>query len=172
MEKRPISDEELARSAFPLENERREAFAQAVARGMSCARAAEKAGFGFHRHGARLARARDVAARIGAIRASLAGGGSRELGPLIDRLLGIFVAGVTLNNAAALVAARSALVEAARLKQLLPFAPGEGPPAAAPAPTGEPFHWTDKEMSDEEWNAHFGPEAPGGKIDYNPGESQ
>ncbi|HEV2362893.1 MAG TPA: hypothetical protein VGS12_01710 [Caulobacteraceae bacterium] len=160
----------VARESCPLDDARRERFAHAVASGLSPKAAAAEAGFARPRQAFRLLASPAVARRIAALRCERAGGGSRDLGPLIDKLLGIFDAGLALKNAQALVAARGALVEAARLKQLLPFAPGEAPPPAAPVATGEPFHWTDKEMSDEEWNAHFGPEAPGGKIGWKPAE--
>jgi hypothetical protein len=67
------------------------------------------------------------------------------VGPLIDALMEAVEDARKLDNAAAFVAVRGLIVEAARLKQMLP----EHDPRTPPMPP----------MTAEEWLRRFGPEA-------------
>jgi len=69
-------------------------------------------------------------------------GGTRDLTPLINRMIQLSAQAAALNSAAALREAKDLLVEAARLKGLLP-----APPPPPPMPR----------MSREEWLAKYAP---------------
>ncbi|MGH7010905.1 MAG: hypothetical protein ACREEX_08705 [Caulobacteraceae bacterium] len=140
----------------PLANPRREAFAAALARGATFPEATAAAGYSWARYGARLADAPDIVGRAEAIRSRLAGGGSREMGALIDLLLDTALearSGRLPYQAAG--AARSLYDLAGKLKQLLPE-PGTTAEFIGPdrAPDAE------IELTEAEWLAKFGPVPP------------
>ena len=126
-----------------LRNVRREAFAQAMARGTAPIDACSEAGYGrWYKQAKRLSTNAEIIARIEEIREHEAGGGSDDLAPVIDALMSLAKKAAGLNTAAAMGAARGALAEAARLKQLLP----------KPKTAGE----IEAEMQHEEWLEQFG----------------
>ncbi|MGH6987788.1 MAG: hypothetical protein ACRED9_13260 [Caulobacteraceae bacterium] len=144
-----------ALGALPLIRFRREAFAWALAGGLAPRAAARAAGYAALRKANRLARASDIRARRAFLSRQLARGGGPDLTSVIDQLLDIAHDGVALGHAGGLTAARLALVEAARLKRL--------PPARGAAPPGldAPPRDLETPLSDEEWLARHGPQAPG-----------
>ncbi|MEO8926184.1 MAG: hypothetical protein ABI306_03385 [Caulobacteraceae bacterium] len=133
-----------------LARQKQETFAQSLARGMNAGEAGRAAGYkAIHDCGA-LSKRAAIVKRVEEISRHIAWGGSRELSGLIDELMHIAMAARKLGSAAALVAAKSAVVEAAKLKRLLP-ADEDGAPSA-------PI--VDEILSDEEWNRRYGPAAP------------
>ncbi|MHB8530686.1 MAG: hypothetical protein ACYC8V_14405 [Caulobacteraceae bacterium] len=144
-------------SAEPLPRRLQEAFAQALARGLEARAAAKAAGYRKTRAARRLQRDPAIAARVVTLKADLAGGGSRDTRAQIEELIAICADARALGDPRGLAIARACIVDAAKLKLLLP--------AEAPSPSqGAVIAELDREMSDEEWNSRFGPEAPGGKI--------
>ncbi|MHB8530243.1 MAG: hypothetical protein ACYC8V_12150 [Caulobacteraceae bacterium] len=135
-----------------LPRPRREAFAHALARGATPANAALEAGYSSPKKGAALARGKDIADRANEIKDHLARGGSRDLGGVIDRLFDNAERAWKLESAGGMTAAKSSLVEAARLKQLLPE------PSAWAAPG--PIYPHDEDLTDEQWMARYGPDPP------------
>ena len=132
-----------------FEDERREKFARGLTDGMPAWRAWEAAGYARNRHRARTVAAReDVKVRITEISEGRAWGGSSDLAPVIDECMRLAIKARTMNTAAAMVAARGLLAEAARLKALLPVAaPSADASRARPA------------LSDDEWLAAYAPKA-------------
>ena len=134
-----------------FEDERRERFAQGLARGAAASRAWEDAG--YKRKGPRAraaAKRKDMVARVKEIIRAREWGGSGDLAPVIDECMRLAIKARTMNTAAAMVAARGLLAEAARLKGLLG--------AAAPAPdelSARP------ELTDDEWLARYAPTPAG-----------
>ena len=125
-----------------LPSPRREAFAQGLARGAAPVAAWQEAGYARHMGRALAAAAeKDVAARVVEIGVERAGGGSADLGFLIDQCIALADKAGDLGTAAGMVAARGFLVEAARLKGLLP----------APVPPPR------RRLSTEEWLAKHAP---------------
>jgi len=122
-----------------LSNARREAFCQARAAGKSLAEAG-KAGR-YDNQWSRVDAAPEVQARIAEIRRETAVD-ARDLVPLIEKMIGLVDNAVDLKSAAGMREAKALLVEAARLKGLLP------PPATAPL---------QPPMSRQEWMARFAP---------------
>lgn len=126
-----------------LHSPRREAFAQGLALGAAPVTAWQGAGYVRHMGRATAAAAeKDVAARVVEIELERAGGGSTDLAPLIDRCITLADKAGDLGTAAGMVAARGFLVEAARLKGMLP-----APMASEIIPT----------LSDEAWMAKYAP---------------
>lgn len=110
----------MERNLAALKNPKREAFAQARAKGLAPKPAHAEAGYASGWRAAALADSDEVKARVTEILDHLAWGGSRDLGGLIDELRDAFRAAVKLNTGAGMVAARGLATEAARLKQMLP----------------------------------------------------
>ena len=130
-----------------LEDERREAFARNLADDMPAWRAWAAAGYAAKGGRGRIvAQRKDVKARVAELVRARKWGGSSDLGPVIDECMRLAQVAGGMDSAAAMVAARGFLVEAARLKGLL------GAPApAACAPEPRP------ELTDEEWLARYAP---------------
>ncbi|HEY5072005.1 MAG TPA: hypothetical protein VII63_08240 [Caulobacteraceae bacterium] len=145
--------------ATPLASSRQEAFVQAHAGGATADEAATTAGFLTPGYGRTLLRRPVLAARVEALKASLAGGGSRDTRWLIDQLLEIAKQALARDDPRGLSIARACFVDAAKLKVRLPT---EAP--AVPADRAAYFAELDREVSDEEWTRLYGPEAPGGKV--------
>ncbi|MGH6987539.1 MAG: hypothetical protein ACRED9_11965 [Caulobacteraceae bacterium] len=138
--------------AHPLVRREREQFAWGIARGISPSEAARAAGYANPGRGASLARAKDIAARARFVKRHLERGGSADLSAIIEALMDLADEGRRLGAAAGLAAAKGALVEAARLKQLLPV--------AAPETRAELDLAREAELTDEEWLAKYGPVPP------------
>lgn len=127
-----------------LDDPRREMFAQALARGCGPGQAEREAGYSHCAKGTRArVKSKQIKGRIAQIKKERAGGDSPDIGPVIDKLMALANAAGKLKTAAAMVAARGFLVEAARLKGLLP----------APAPPPR------RRLSTEEWLAEYAPKS-------------
>jgi len=125
-----------------LENARREAFAQARATGATVVEASRAAGYVVKNcDGGRVARNPAVMARVAEIQQA-AIGETRDLPVLISKMVAMADAAAELGSAAGMREAKALLVEAARLKGLLPPSP-----ARPPQPP----------MSRAEWMARFAP---------------
>ncbi len=121
---------------------RYEPFAQALSRDLDPVAAAKEAGFkGNKTQSCERALRPAVVARVKELRRRRDWGGSRDVRPLIDELMDAVQQARALKTAAAFVAVRGLIVEAARLKQMppLPEEPDEPP------------------MTPEEWLKEFGP---------------
>ena len=122
-----------------LTKHRYEPFAQALSRDLDPVAAAREAGFkGNKTQSCERALRPAVVARVEELRRRRDWGGSRDVGPLIDELMAAAQQARTLKTAAAFVAVRGLIVEAARLKKMLP-APEE--PRRAPMTQAE---WLEK----------------------------
>ena len=134
-----------------LEDERRERFARNLADDMPAWRAWAAAGYAPKGGRGRIvAQREDVKARVDELVQARKWGGSSDLGPVIDECMRLTQVAGKMKTAAAMVAARGLLVEAARLKGLL-GAPA--PRAGAPEPRPE--------LTDDEWLARYAPPANG-----------
>jgi hypothetical protein len=121
---------------------RYEPFAQALSRDLGPVAAAKEAGFkGNKTQSCKRALRPEVVERVEELRRRRDWGGSRELGPLIDELMAAARQARTLKTAAAFVAVRGLIVEAARLKKMLP----------------EPERPFPRQMTPEEWEAKYAP---------------
>ena len=126
--------------------DQQEMFAQAMADGCTAVEAAGKAGY----RDRWLKRSEDrvgipvIAARIARLKAERARH-LADVGPVITLLMDQAEAAGLLGSAAGFTAARGLLIEAARLKAAAP------PP---PTSAGPPL---EREMTEEEWLAEFGP---------------
>ncbi|MDB5483121.1 MAG: hypothetical protein JWO83_4174 [Caulobacteraceae bacterium] len=141
---------------------RQEAFAQALAQSLSPDEAAQTAGCKGERKQARArAKLPKFVERVQELKHERAWGGSRDLGPLIDELMGAVQEARKLDSAAAFVAVRGLIVEAARLKKLLPE------PQPPPRPQMTPEEWMRK-FNPEGWLRQYGPEAARGGDANNP----
>ncbi len=134
---------------LPLDDPRREAFAQARARGLARKVAARAAGYTGKNTAKKLDGHEAVRARIGVILRQRAGGGSRDVGAVIDKLIALADQAAEAKEARGWDVARHCLVEAARLKGGLPA------DAAAPASAAAP-----RELTIEEWRARHDPPRP------------
>ncbi len=135
----------------PLRHKMREACAQHLARGLSMRAAINAAG--YKQYKTKLAQAMmapEVVARVETIRRQLAGGGSRNIAPLIDLLLTYATLSSNLGTAAGMREARGMVVEAARLKALLPEEPDDDPNASE--------DWAATPYNREQWLAEFAPQ--------------
>ena len=121
-------------------------FALALATGAPIVEAFSCAGYKKRKCAAAMARRDDVVTRVAEIKIERAGGGSRDVGPLIDTCMKAIEAAMALGTASGLVAARGLIAEAAKLKQMLP------PDRALPDPQI-------RDLTDEEWTAIYGPKA-------------
>ena len=134
-----------------FDDERREKFAQGLARGLTASRAWAAAGYAPKGPRARLVAEReDVKARVTELIRAREWGGSGDLAPVINECMRLALVAGELPSAAGMVAARGLLAEAARLKGLLG--------AAAPAPdelSARP------ELTDDEWLAKYAPTPAG-----------
>ena len=130
-----------------LTNPRREAFAQAVARGLSKPDAAEAAGY-VRTTSYCYARARNaaVAARVEEIAETFEWGATSDLAPVINELMRAAKTALGYKTAASVKAAGDLLFKAAELKQRLP--PDPAPAPAIPLPVT---------LSPEEWSRQFPP---------------
>jgi hypothetical protein len=126
---------------------RRELFAQGLAQGLSPDEAAVKAGYeGEKKQARKRALHPKVVERVEELRRLRAWGGSSDVGPLIDELMKTVQEARKLDTAAAFVAIRGLIVEAARLKQMLPETESDDPPC--------------RELTREEWVEKFSPKTP------------
>ncbi len=105
----------------PLRNRRREAFALAMARGAAPLEACVAAGYKrCSTQAGRIKKLPEVVEREEQLREALAWGGSGDLAPVINEMRRLAVAAGELKTAAGMMAAKGFLVEAARLKGMLP----------------------------------------------------
>jgi hypothetical protein len=146
----------------PFTNEKREMFAQAVARGMTPVQAGVIAGYSKWRRCSYRAWANaDMKARVAELIYRRARGGSNDLAHVIDELIRLVAAAEALNTAPALREARAMLAEAGKLKGRLPETPILAPPLAAlPAPawpTDDDGVVLEFGLSDEAWLAKYAP---------------
>lgn len=125
-----------------LKNSRYEAFAHQLAKDLNPQDAALAAGFvKSQTQASRRALRPEIVERVEELRRLRDWGGSRDLGPLINELGAAVQEARTLKTAAAFVAVRGLIVEAARLKKMLPeHEPPRPPPLTA-----------------EEWKAKYKP---------------
>ena len=141
---------------------RQEAFAQALAQGLNPDEAAQVAGYKGEKKQARArAKLPKFIKRVQELKHERAWGGSRDMGPLIDELMEAVREARKLDSAAAFVAVRGLIVEAARLKKLLP----EPQPPPRPQMTSE--EWMRK-FNPEGWLREYGPKASRGGGADNP----
>ncbi len=116
-----------------LDNPRWEAFANARAREVPTIEAARIAGYAKpNQSAASLERRPEIRGRIGVILERRRGGGSPDLGGLIDRLIALADKAAETADARAIDVARGCLAEAGRLKQLLPAERPAIPPPPLP----------------------------------------
>lgn len=128
-----------------LDNRKLEAFAQALARGMQVDAASKEAGYSYGpNHARRRKKWAKVVERVDEIIKERKGGGSPDIRPLIDLLVELAEQAKGATTGVILREARALIVEAARLKALLP---DEANPAWAP-----PI----PELDLDEWMARFG----------------
>lgn len=124
-----------------LENARREAYAQARARGVPICDAYIAAGYKGRKHASRLNRIETVIQRIEELRDDMPWGGTLELAPVVSLLGKAAERAVDLKTAASLVAARGLLVEVAKLKIRLAETAPRAPRAMQLPPA----------LTDDEW---------------------
>ena len=125
-----------------IKNSRYEATAQALSRDLNPQEAALEAGFTkAQTQACKRALRPEIVARVEELRRLRDWGGSRDLGPLINELGAAVQDARTLKTAAAFVAVRGLIIEAARLKKMLP----------------EPQEPRRVPMTPEEWVAKFAP---------------
>ena len=122
-----------------------EAFAVLLGEGVHRLKAYARAGYSAKSsRSKKLSLRADVIARAKEVAKHRAGGGSSDLSGIIDMLIEVAHEARTLNSAPGYVAARAALVEAARLKGLLP--------SRAEDADDPPY----RELTVEEWDAKYG----------------
>ncbi|HZL19468.1 MAG TPA: hypothetical protein VFG23_17165 [Polyangia bacterium] len=130
-------------------NTRHEAFARALARGVSLREATAASGLKYFpkRMQARAATAA-VVARVEELKEEARWRGQQDLKRVFEKLFDLASSASELKTGAALTAARGLLAEAARLREHLPGA-GHGAPlqGVRPAP----------DLTKEEWLAAFAP---------------
>jgi hypothetical protein len=116
-------------------NGRQEAFAQAIAKGLTLRAAYREAGYGAHHDPYRMLRFPNVAARIAALQAETAATARIQRGEIVERLLAIIARCETSDNVAAQNLARQALMDLAKMHGYLN---GQGePPKPPPSPITE-----------------------------------
>ncbi len=152
-----------------------EAFAQAMAAGANHIVAAKAAGYAEPHNYRQFADRPRIAKRIEDIRRERAWGGSRDLGGLIDAAMTVADA-VGSDGPKGATAAKGLYELVHKLKAHLPDPAAPSRPPAAPAASSFPAldlvaHPTDAPVSEAEWLARYGPEAPGGKPDKGPSGS-
>jgi len=136
-----------------IRDPRREAFARAWADGFVPREAYDKAGYkaqdpNIPGEVARIAGRDDVLERVTELRAEMDWGSTPDIAPVINELRRLAKKAGDMDTAAAMIAARGLLAEAAKLKRLLsePDAPAmERPPPEPP-------------MSNAEWLAKHAPQ--------------
>ncbi len=141
---------------------RREAFAQAFADGDNHLVAGKKAGYVEPYNCKGFEDLPEIKDRIAEIRRARLGGGSREVGVLIDELAETAIKARDLGTAPGVVAAKGLFDLVGKYKDKLPDPNAASAPQAAPAVLVDPL---DADLSEEEWLARYGPDAPGGKPD-------
>ena len=125
-----------------IQNSRYEAFAHQLAQDLNPQDAALAAGFvKSQTQACRRALRPEIVKRVEELRRLRDWGGSRDVGPLINELGAAVQEARKLDTAAAFVAVRGLIVEAARLKQMLP----------------EPEEPFEPPMTPEEWLKEFRP---------------
>jgi len=136
-----------------LKKTRYEPFALHLSLGSNPLDAAVAAGFAKSQTQAcRRAARPEVIARVEELARKREWGGSRDVGPLIDELGAAVQEARKLNFAAAFVAVRGLIIEAARLKKMLPETQAPRPPPMTPE------EWLRK-FNPEAWRRTYGPEA-------------
>jgi hypothetical protein len=141
-----------------LKKNRYEPFALQLSLGLNPLDAAVAAGFAKSQTQAcRRAARPEVVARVAELARKRAWGGSRDVGPLIDELGAAVQEARKLNSAAAFVAVRGLIIEAARLKKMLPE------PQVPPRPPLTVEEW-ERRYDPEAWRRHYPSQAssPGG----------
>ncbi len=130
-----------------LDNARHEAFAQARVAGASRRDAFRQAGYDDLGRGiGRVDTRPEVVARLAELEQAARWGGSGDLGPVIDELMGLAQKAGALGTAAGMSAARGLLAEAAKLKMQLDVQPDA---YCRPSPVPE--------LTKEEWLKAFAP---------------
>jgi hypothetical protein len=125
-----------------LKNSRYEAFAHQLALDLNPQDAALAAGFAKSQTQAcNRALRPEIVARVEELQRLRDWGGSRDLGPLINELGAAVQVARKLDTAAAFVAIRGLIVEAARLKQMLPEPEPEEPDERPPR---TPAEWLER----------------------------
>ena len=133
-----------------LDRPRYEAFAQALAAGLSIKAAAAQAGYHDDRYWShRRAGLKVITDRVAFLVEAAIGGGSSDLAPIIDKLVALADRAGDLDSGAGMTAACHLLSEAARLKRLM----GEGRLDRVPALDAPP------QLSQAEWIAAYVPKA-------------
>ena len=129
----------------PIRYQKMDAFAVLLGQGVPRIAAYARAGYSVRSgRSKKLSERADVIARAAEVAHHRARGGSRDLSFIINRLIEFAEKAAALNTAPGYMAARAALVDAARFKGLLP--------ADADA-DDEP---TPRELTVEEWEAQYG----------------
>ena len=131
----------------PIRYQKMDAFAVLLGRGVPRIAAYARAGYSVRSgRSKKLSERADVIARAEEVAHHRARGGSRDLTFIIDRLIEFAEKAAALNTAPGYMSARAALVDAARLKGLLPTDDVAGS-------DDEP---TPRELTVEEWEAQYG----------------
>ncbi len=129
-----------------LANPRHETFARARAAGLARLEAYRSAGYRGNGNVGKIDGHKEVKERIAELELNAQWGGSSDLGPVINALMGLAVKAGELGTAAGMTAARGLLAEAATLKGKL----GALARSARPERPREI-------LTDEEWLAKYGP---------------
>lgn len=140
-----------------LNNPRHEALAKALSRGVSVREATIEVGLSPRHVGRILALSsrEDFDARVAELREAAEWGEDLALKPIHDQALKLANAAAKLESAAAMMAAKALLAEAARIRQSLPRR--TPPPAVLLAPPAQsPARPV---LSKEEWLAAFAPKS-------------
>ncbi|HEV2363346.1 MAG TPA: hypothetical protein VGS12_04015 [Caulobacteraceae bacterium] len=150
-----------------LDKPKREAFAQALARGLGARAAAGEAGYVNTRKGPRLALCDDISRRVQEIQSDPSEAAEpEEPVDLLERVMKGVNKALSLNSASGYAAAFKGFELAARLQGRLGRSTGAGPgetadPSAAAAHELDPrVVEMDKRLTDEEWMARYGPAPP------------
>lgn len=137
----------------PLPVLREEAFARALAMGLSLTEACIEAGYIGNWKQARKRAARpDIVARVTALRDERHWDGTADVAPVINALMRLARKAGDMPTAAAMAAARGLLAEAAKLKDRLEDKVGTPSEATPIAPQFLP-------LSDEDWAVKYGDRA-------------
>ncbi|HEY5072854.1 MAG TPA: hypothetical protein VII63_12580 [Caulobacteraceae bacterium] len=137
-----------------LEDPRQEAFARALARGLSVRNAAKEAGyFDSITRGGRRAKRPKIAARIEELVELATWGGDLKLAVVFKELMRLAKAAAKLQTGAGMAAARGMLAEAAQVRAQAAAAPSITPAIAGAGPVPPPT------LTKEEWIEAFAPKS-------------
>jgi len=149
-----------------LERPKREALAQALARGLGAKAAAKAAGYVNTRKGPRLALCDDIAQRVQEIRADPSQAVEPDL-DLLERVLKAAIGALRIGTGAGYAAAFRGFELAARLEGRLGRASPAKPEAAAIPTLSDRYandpelRKLDEDLTTEEWEERYGPLPPG-----------